>query len=270
MMNSNKQKKISIIGGGFCGLLCAVVCSSIFDEVTVIEKGTSSQGVPQKNHIHSLQARGLQILEDLLPGISGELRATGAVTVRWTEDVQVWLSRGYVPQVDAKVTSIGVSRHHLETIIRKRVHQLPNICFKYRHDVQGLACEDGYITGLHVMDRATKAESIYKTDLVIDCSGCNSKTPQWFKRIGYEIPDDISISSFLGYSSRWYRIPENIELDMLGIAIQPKPHEKFYRGAAVGVVENENVIVTLVGVNKDYPPTNEGDLRILQPHCTSR
>ena len=257
MMNDNKQTNVTIIGAGFCGLLCAVVCSQRFDKVTVIERGTASQGVPQENHIHSLQARGLQIIEELLPNISQDLKNTGAVTVRWTQDVQVWLSRGYVPQVDAKVTSIGVSRHHLETIIRERVHQIPNVCFKYRHEVQGLERANGKITGLHIVDRATRAEEIHKTSFVVDCSGRNSKTPQWFEDVGYSIPEETKISSFLGYSSRWYRIPENTDLDILGIAIQPKPHEKFYRGAAVGVVENEKVVVTLVGVNKDYPPTDE-------------
>ena len=92
---------------------------------------------------------------------------------------------------------------------------------------------------------------------MIDCTGRNSKTPEWFSEIGYDVPQDIRVSSFLGYSSRWYRIPSGMKPDALGIAIQPKPHAQFYRGAAVGVVEHDKVVVTLVGVNKDYPPTDE-------------
>lgn len=257
MKNDNKQKKVIIIGGGFCGLVCAVVCSHYFDDVTVIERGTPSQGVPQETHIHSLQARGLQIIEELLPDISRDLKNTGAVTVRWTQDIQVWLSRGYVPQVDAEVTSIGVSRHHLEAVIRERVHQIANVCFKYRHEVQGLTCENGKITQMHIVDRISRAATIHAADIIVDCSGRQSKTAHWFKQIGYDVPDDISISSHLGYASRWYKIPQAVKLDMLGIAIQPKPHEKFYRGAAVGVVENQKAVITLVGVNKDYPPTDK-------------
>ncbi|MEM9954995.1 MAG: hypothetical protein AAF846_25530 [Chloroflexota bacterium] len=71
------------------------------------------------------------------------------------------------------------------------------------------------------------------------------------------MPDDITISLHLGYGSRWYKIPQAVKLDMLGIAIQPKSHEKFYHGAAVGVVENQKAVITLVGVNKDYPPTDK-------------
>ncbi|MEL6306903.1 MAG: FAD-dependent monooxygenase [Chloroflexota bacterium] len=258
MISAENQKvSVTIIGGGFCGLLAAVVCSQHFNRVTVIERGAEAQGVSQRHHIHSLQAKGLQILEALLPGISEALRTSGAVTVRWTQDVQVWLSRGYVPQVDAGVTSIGVSRHHLETLMRERVHALPNICFKYRHDVRGLIHDDGRISGLQVVDRERDREYCHETALVLDCSGRQSKTPQWLADIGYTVPEEIRIRSFLGYASRWYRIPDGVELDTLGIAIQPKPHVNFYRGAAVGVVENDGVVITLVGVNKDYPPTDE-------------
>ncbi|MEL7434621.1 MAG: FAD-dependent monooxygenase, partial [Chloroflexota bacterium] len=259
ILMSHKQRgaSVTIIGGGFCGLLSAVVCSQHYAQVTVIERGSEAQGVPQRHHIHSLQAKGLQILESLLPGISEDLCATGAVTVRWTEDVQIWLSRGYVPQVDAGVTSIGVSRQHLETCIRERVHALPNVCFKYRHNVRGLICDEESIKGLEVLDREQSRAYCHETSLVLDCSGRQSKTPQWFADIGYNVPEDIRIRSFLGYASRWYRIPDGVDLDSLGIAIQPRPHEGFYRGAAVGVAENDRVVITLVGVNKDYPPTDE-------------
>lgn len=99
--------------------MCVVVGSSIFDEVTVIERRTKAQSVPQSKHIHALQSR---VLEELLLGLPDELEKSGAVTIRWTEDVHVWLSRGYIPQFDAKLKSIGVSPHHLETVMRNRVH----------------------------------------------------------------------------------------------------------------------------------------------------
>src|SRR5690349_3266055 len=75
-----------ILGASIAGLLAARALSDTFGTVTVIDRddltGTGPRkGVPQGRHAHMLFAKGREVIEDLFPGITGELVAAGALTV---------------------------------------------------------------------------------------------------------------------------------------------------------------------------------------------
>jgi glycine/D-amino acid oxidase-like deaminating enzyme len=76
-----------VLGAGMAGLLAARVLSERFEAVTVVERdrlppvGEQRPGVPQARHNHAMLASGAQILEQLFPGLGGEL-AQRALTSR--------------------------------------------------------------------------------------------------------------------------------------------------------------------------------------------
>ena len=77
-----------VIGAGLGGLLAAQVLADRFERVTVVERDElpaadePRRAVPQGRHCHTLLPSGQLCLEELLPGILGELVADGAPTYR--------------------------------------------------------------------------------------------------------------------------------------------------------------------------------------------
>src|SRR6266496_2264719 len=73
-----------VLGAGMAGLLAARVLADAYRRVTVVERDPLPQmpanrkGVPQGRHAHLLVPRGAQILDELFPGLLGELVAEGA------------------------------------------------------------------------------------------------------------------------------------------------------------------------------------------------
>ena len=76
-----------VVGGGMAGLLAARVLSESFTRVTVVERDVLTagaeprRGVPQGRHVHGYQARGVEILDELFPGLLAEAADEGAALV---------------------------------------------------------------------------------------------------------------------------------------------------------------------------------------------
>jgi hypothetical protein len=74
-----------VIGAGIGGLLAARVLADTHDELLILERdalpaiGEQRKGVPQGQHAHGLMARGRGIIEELVPGITDDLLARGAM-----------------------------------------------------------------------------------------------------------------------------------------------------------------------------------------------
>ena len=87
-----------VMGASMAVLLAARVLADSFDRVTVLDRDdlpdgpAARQGVPQGRHPHGLLARGVDVLEELLPGLTDDVVAHGALPgdlqadVRWHND----------------------------------------------------------------------------------------------------------------------------------------------------------------------------------------
>ena len=70
-----------VVGGGIGGLITARVLSDHFAEVIVIDRDaipTSPAvraGIPQSSHFHALQPGGMEIMNNLIPGLEADLVA---------------------------------------------------------------------------------------------------------------------------------------------------------------------------------------------------
>jgi 2-polyprenyl-6-methoxyphenol hydroxylase-like FAD-dependent oxidoreductase len=261
---TNSRKHALVIGSSMAGLLAARVLSDYFEQVTIVEsdflptRPEWRKGVPQSHHVHVLLTTGLKILEQLFPGLPNELAAVGAPRIDWTADFPVLQLGGWAPRFSSNLKMRASSRNLLEWSIRNRLVVDNKVRFLQGTQVIGLLSDTSNtcVTGVRVRARHDHDLAELSANLVVDTSGRNSLTPQWLTELGYASPEETVINSFLGYASRWYQRPTHFPSDWQAVYVLPKPpHQK--RGGGVYSVEENRWIATLVGVGRDYPPTDE-------------
>jgi flavin-dependent dehydrogenase len=253
-----------IIGSGIAGLSVASAISSQFDSIKIIERDTlpadavHRSGVPQSHHVHALLLRGLLELERLFPGIEAELAEQGARRMDLGADFAHFSEWGWAPRARVDVAPLTVSRRLLECTIRARVkNTITNATFIEDTRVRGFIAErsDGRVRVVGVRtDRPELAE--IRGDIVIDASGRNAKSPEWLEAIGVPRAEEQVVDAFSGYASRFYEAPEDSRRWWRGMLVEPAP-PSFKRWALLMPIEGNKWVLTLAGVNKEYPPTDE-------------
>ena len=251
-----------VLGASMGGLLAARVLADAYERVTVVERdqlpppGGQRRGVPQGRHAHGLLMRGHQALEELFPGLTGELVARGAmhgdmqVTVRWYNDGLC------LRQAPSDLPGLLVSRPLLEGHVRRRLLDLPNVEVVERCDVAGLAATDDRrrVTGARVIRRADgSAEEVLAADLVVDATGRGSRGPAWLEALGYQPPDEEQVRIGVTYMTRLYRRrPDHLDGDLGALVAVTEDR----RGAFMLALEDDRWIVTLIGYLGERPPAD--------------
>lgn len=252
-----------VIGGSIAGLLAGRVLADYFDQVTIVERDRFPEkpeprtGVPQSHQLHVLLYQGQRILEQLFPGLTDELASKGAEAVDWTADYQWLFLGGWGPRFPSEITTNPCTRNLLEAIIRQRLADKSHVEFLEACTVTDLLTNTGNtaVKGVRVRERnGTEVE--LPAQFVVDASGRSSKAPKWLQGLGYEIPKETAINSFLGYASREYQSLSGQPLDYKVLYLMPKAPDK-PRGGVIYRVEGDRWIVALIGVGRDYPPTDE-------------
>ena len=264
-MDTNRQHAI-VIGGSMSGMLAARVLSDHFERVTIIDRDTMPEtaehrnGTPQARHLHVLLAKGLQIIEDLFPNIQTEMTALGATTQHWGNETITYLERGVVTGTESAVRTRGISRTLLEWCVRERIKANTGIKLLERTLVKRLLTTDNnqQVIGVETTEKGSSSpqSTELEANLVVDVSGRTSQAPEWLSTLGYGQVDETVINSFLGYATRWYKRPEALPKSTKMITILSSPPD-IPRGGVMMEVENGECIVTLAGVNRNYPPTDE-------------
>lgn len=263
-------KRAVVIGGSIAGLLAARVLLDHFEQVTLVERDRFPQtpvarpGVPQANQVHVLLTQGQRILEQLFPGLTDELTAAGAPTVDWIADWIVLGAWGWGQRSASGFTGYTCSRTFLEWVLRQRLTQNKRLQIIEKCQVTELVTNSNksQVIGVRWRYRAGLNSTTppqtqqLAADLVVDATGRNSPMSKWLVALGYPSPQETIVNSFLGYASRWYQRPEGFEADWQGATIMSKPLETG-RGGVLYPVEGNRWVVTLGGIGRDYPPTNE-------------
>ncbi len=265
-MNTNTTHAI-VIGGSIAGLMTARVLSQHFGRVTIVERDALPQssdyrnGAPQARHLHVLLARGQRIMEKYFPGFEHDIYHTGAPVIQGGLNNLTLTAAGWIRRFDAGVTLSATGRASLEWLVRQRVQALPNVEFITETDVEKLLTNaDGSVmTGIQLKSRRSRqAESrALFGDFVVDASGRRSKTPDWLTELGYDAPETTIVNAHTGYATRWYTLTPETTPEITMLAMQARPAEGLYRGGGYLVVEGNRLVVTLLGANEDYPPTDE-------------
>ncbi len=258
------DKRAIVIGASMGGLLAARALADHYAEVIVVERDAlpddyePRKGVPQGRHTHGLLARGREVLEQLFPGFTDEMVAQGAVFGDIVDKV-LWFNHGcYLCNAPSKLLGLAISRPMLESGVRRRLLQLPNVRLLERCAVlePTIDRDRGRVTGVHLQSRgsADGAQSI-GSDLVVDASGRGSSSPAWLDAWGYPKPREELIKINLSYATRQYRrLPHHLG-GMVGVIVAACPPD--WRFGAILSQEGDRWIVSLGGYLGDHAPTDE-------------
>src|SRR5918998_682618 len=183
-----------VVGASMAGLLTARVLSEHVDRVVVLDRDTLPEdavprgGVPQSAHAHGLLARGLRGLEELLPGLTADLVAQGALRADMQGDVR-WINEG-LPMARRRsgLDGLLLSRPLLEREVRRRVLADPRVSVCERVVARSLTDDGaGRVTGVLGVTRDDPASPHrrWDADLVVDASGRQSNAPWWLSALGF-------------------------------------------------------------------------------------
>ena len=252
-----------VIGASIAGLLAAAALNGACPRVTLFERDTlpaepgPRRGVPQTRQLHALQARGVQALDELLPGLRDELVAAGGVLADMQGDIHWYLDDYLLKTARTGLEGIGISRPLLEWLIRSRVAALPGVTITDATDVVRLVTADDHVTGVTVRAARTRdaAEETIAADLVIDAAGAGSRIPVWLPQLGLDAPRTTRVRAGVTYVTRMYRRDQKQLDGRFGSLVTPYPGRPF--GGAVLRQEGERWVVLLAGMVGTEPPLDE-------------
>jgi 2-polyprenyl-6-methoxyphenol hydroxylase-like FAD-dependent oxidoreductase len=250
-----------VIGGSIAGLCAARVLSAHFGHVTVIERDDLSKegeyrpGVPQSRHLHLLLLRGRQILDRLFPELEAEFLSADVPRLNFGSDAEVVSWAGKHPRYPSAFEVRSSSRAWLESVLHRHVAALPRVEFRTQHEVVGLRTNgEQVVTGVEV--RHADRREIVDADLVVDASGRNSKAIEWLGTLGFASPAITTINGFLGYATRWYEGPRDFAPGRYALITGSVPTTN-PRAGVLFPIEGGRWVVTLAGLARMYPPTDE-------------
>ena len=251
-----------VLGASIAGLSMAQALAGGFDRVTVVERdalprdGAHRRGAGQGRHLHVLLTSGRQALEELFPGLVGQLAADGAVHADLAEFGRLWLDGHSLALGPAGPADISASRPFLEARVRARVRDAETITVLEQHDAMALVtAEDGRrVVGVDVVEAGGHRAIRLDADLVVDCCGRGSPTPRWLEDLGFAAPPVEELKVDLCYATRQYRMPPDVLDGDLFAMVGPQADDP--RGGWLARVEDDVWTVTLAGMAGLRPPSD--------------
>ena len=250
-----------VIGGSIAGLLSARILSEYFQQVIILDRdelpktSKARRGVPQSVQPHVLLTKGYRILAEFFLDLPQQLHDNGALTIDWAREFKHFVAGhwGIITEEPSDIVSVTCSRYLLEWTIRQELTKLPRIKILEQSKVVGLIydAETDRVTGVKLVSGEMDA------DLVVDASGRSSKAPQWLEQIGHSPVPETVINPFLGYATRRYKLPDNLQPDWKVMLISQTPPQDTRLGY-LAQIENGELIATLGGYGKDFPPLDDG------------
>jgi 2-polyprenyl-6-methoxyphenol hydroxylase-like FAD-dependent oxidoreductase len=246
------------------GMLAAAVLAD-FADVRIIERDVlpdgpqPRKGLPQARHAHVLWSGGVKALEDLLPGIIGQLVDRGAHTPRIMTDLVSKAPSGqwFRRFTHTRHTNLLCSRDLLDSVIRTRVLQDQRITLLQQTEMLALQGNADRVTGVHI--RKEQSETSIPADLVIDASGRASRAPAWLKDLGLPPIHERTVDAGIGYASRTYRAPGSTADGFPIVNVQADPRQVPGRGGIITPIEGGRWLVTLAGTRGGQPSSNNDD-----------
>lgn len=245
--------KAIVVGAGIGGLSAAAALSKHFGRVEVIDRDALPDqvaprlGVGQGAHTHQLLKAGELALERLLPGITQDFAAAGAVSMLVGRDIKVFDFGGWMDDCDAGFTVTSLSRPGYEGVLRRRVAALPNVTLRGETPVRRFAITGGRCTGVELED-----EGHLSADLVVDSTGLMAPLLNQLVDDGHaEFPsEEIRIN--VAYTTARFRKPPQWRDEQTGFFILPSPpHNEF---GLLLPIEDGQWILSLGRRGGDAPP----------------
>ena len=263
-MPDQPAERALVLGGGMAGLLAARVLSEQYADVVVVDRdeliGVAGyrNGVPHGRHAHGLVAKGHEIFEGLLPGLTQGMIEDGVRPGDFNGSIQWYFSGRGLARSDSGLPCLPCGRPVLEKHVRQHVQAIRGVRFLERHDIVGLETtpDNKRVIGARIQPREGGSEpEVLPADLVLDITGRGSRMPAWLRELGYEAPAEDKVKVDLAYTSRHYRLKRDpFTTDILIVCAATPSHP---RGAFFyPLPDGETVELSLTGILGDYPPTD--------------
>ena len=261
-MHDRNSNQAVVLGASMAGLVTARVLTERFEQVVVIERdvlpsaGEHRRGVPHGRHLHGLHPRGREILDELFPGFTDTLTASGSVRCDVLGDARWQLSGHQLRQAKIGLPALFASRPFLEGHVRTMVLGLPGIRLLDGTSVCGLtvAADKRTVTGVEVCRTRGGSAAQIGASLVVDATGRGSRTPAWLAGLGYQRPAQERVEIGLGYATRTYRLRTGAMAGDQMILTAGTPANP--RAGALAVTEGGRHMLTVAGICGDYPRTD--------------
>jgi 2-polyprenyl-6-methoxyphenol hydroxylase-like FAD-dependent oxidoreductase len=127
---------------------------------------------------------------------------------------------------------------------------LPNVTLENGVSVRELIHDDGRVRG--VRDEQSRERF---AELVVDAGGRGSRAPRWLTAMGFPSPVATTIGVATAYSTATFRRPASYAGEPLIFVTGPAP-EVSRRGYLI-TIENDTLLVSLIGRFGDHPPVDE-------------
>jgi 2-polyprenyl-6-methoxyphenol hydroxylase-like FAD-dependent oxidoreductase len=264
-MNNLHRNSALVIGGSFAGLLAARILSDYFEKVTIIERDLmhnfpeSRKGQPQTRHLHGLLVQGFKIITRYFPDLMEGLLSGGTPLLDMGQSMRWYCYGGYRAKFELGMKGIITSRPFLEWHIRQRVTALPNVTVLDGFSAEKLLASDDHkqIIGLQIRNSEKDLEpQTLLADLVIDTSGRGSRSPKWLEELGYNKPEESTVTCGAGYTTRIYRRDVFQPASLNWISITPEAPRQYTFGG-VFPIENGKWMIALGGWHGHHAPATE-------------
>jgi 2-polyprenyl-6-methoxyphenol hydroxylase-like FAD-dependent oxidoreductase len=213
--------------------------------------------------------RGTQILDELFPGLVGDMIAGGLPVIRDFAELR-FAPGGHLLCLRGRPGEPFIcqaSRPYLEGHVRARVRGLPAVEIVDRCEIVGLvttAARDR-VTGVRLLHLAADgaAEETLDADLVVDATGRGGRTPVWLATIGYDQPSEEQLTIQLKYATRHLRLRPGALGGQKMVSIGAQPGRP--TGFVLFAQEQDRWILTAIGYDGHHPPTDpEGFLAFVE------
>ncbi|HLO04673.1 MAG TPA: FAD-dependent monooxygenase [Symbiobacteriaceae bacterium] len=255
-----------VIGASVAGMLTAKALTEQFAHVTVIERDVLTdstdlrKGLPQAPHAHALLARGLQTMQRLFPDLADDLVAHGAVWADTGLEVY-WHQFGATRlRTETGLKGLLFGRPLLDWRMRAHLMRDSRVTIRSGYRVKDLylSLDQRTVTGLLIEPVGSGGlAELVTADLVVDCGGRGSHTPQWLAEQGFGAVPVSEVKAKVDYVSALYKRPAN-EPDWKVCMICTTPPETTL--AIAMAIEDGQWILTLQSMFGEPVPSSHEEI----------
>ena len=251
-------RQVLVLGSGLAGLAATAAVAPFFEHVIVLERDDPVEGsqprpgVPQGKFASNLLLGGQYALEELLPGFTACLAASGATPIRLGLDVRQELpDYKPFPRRDLGLQGFAMSRPHLEHVVRLLVAKIPNVEIRYGNSARALVFDGGpaRVTGVAVQAQDAP-ECVVPADLVIDATGRGALTLKALEALGLQAPAEDRIGIQARFTTVVYRLRAT-RPDWKIFLSRPSVQSNLRSGVAFVLEGGETILVSLLSRNGD-------------------
>ena len=253
-----------VLGGSFGGLMAAKVLSQHYLQVTIIEKDTvhrypeARKGQAHTKHLHGYLPCALNTLFSYFPGLAEEIVNSGGVANDFGNSMNWFTHGGFKKNVFLNIQGISLSRPLLEHLVRERVLALPNVALLDNTTAKGFLYSDDKrkVTGVAIESKQDGQVTKLGADIVIDCTGRGSRTPQWLTEMGYAEVPVSQVKIDVTYTTRLYKRDPADARSRTWMACTPEAPKERRNGAAFPI-EDDKWIISVGGWHGEQAATDE-------------